>query len=84
MKRTELIELADAVESQAEDWKDDTDARALARFARQIAESQPVAWMHDGFTSTNAERIKDDDRQNRQSGFKAKPILALYTLPLED
>lgn len=72
---------------EAIDWLDSMGAiegYQTADFLRQIAAAQPVAWMHDGFTSTNAERIKDDDRKNRQSGFKAKPILALYTLPLEE
>lgn len=81
MKRTELIALADAVELQAEDWRDDTDARALARFARQIAQAQTVAARYylddagylfiDGGSGSNWLTRHDD----------AEP---LYTLPLED
>ena len=48
-----------------------------------VAEPQgePVAWMHDGFVSTNFERVKHDESRNRASGFKAKPIIPLYTHP---
>lgn len=40
---------------------------------------EPVAWMHDGFVSTNKERVLHDEMRNRSSGFKAKPVFSLYT-----
>ena len=76
MKRTYLIALAERVESQAEDWKDDTDARALARFARQIAEAQPVAWAATDESGTVVEALG----MNQSRRFDT----ALYILPLED
>lgn len=94
MKRTDLIAMADAVESQAEDWKDDTDARALARFARQIAQAQPVGTVAQN--SFDQYQAAFDGRGYvtpwTRKGPHAAPLLfrdlevgtALYTLPLED
>ena len=40
---------------------------------------EPVAWMHDGYVSTNKERVLYDEQKNRNCGFKARPVHALYT-----
>ena len=40
---------------------------------------EPVAWMHDGYVSTNKERVLYDEQKNRNCGFKAQPVHALYT-----
>lgn len=82
MKRTDLIALADAVESQAEDWKDDTDARALARFARQIAQAQPSAWTNGSGPEDRARVILRNAPESY--GYDPAKFWPLYTLPLED
>lgn len=69
------------------DWLDSMgtiEGCQTADFLRQIADAQPVAWMHDGFLSRNREMIDHDETRNRICGFEAKPIFTLYTLPLED
>lgn len=40
---------------------------------------EPVAWMHDGYVSTNKERVLYYEQKNRNCGFKARPVHALYT-----
>lgn len=46
--------------------------------AEMTDDIKPVAWLHDGFISTNKERVEHDEMRNRQCGFKAKPLHALY------
>lgn len=40
---------------------------------------KPVAWMHDGFISTDYASVQRDEERNWRSGFDSKPIIALYS-----
>jgi hypothetical protein len=50
-------------------------------YLRAQADEKPVAWMHDGFVSTNKEKVEHDEMRNRSCGFKPKPIVPLYAHP---
>lgn len=90
MKRTELFELAEEVDFAGRRMlafhfqEEGYACQKASALLRQIAESTPEAWMHDGFVSTNKKRVEHDEMRNRGCGFKAMPIHTLYILPLED
>lgn len=82
MDANELRALADALEPMAKaPCFEDFDVPAFCAWLRACADAKPVAWMHDGFMSTDYERVQHDEMRNRSCGFKAKPILALYAHP---
>jgi len=82
MDATELRALADALEPMARAPRfEDFDVPAFCAWVRACADAKPVAWMHDGFMSTDYERVQHDEMRNRSCGFKAKPIIPLYTHP---
>ncbi len=76
MTNDELRALADAIV-----YRDSLAIARAAAYLRAQADAQPVAWMHDGFMSTDYERVQHDEMRNRSCGFKAKPIIPLYAHP---
>ena len=82
MTNDELRALANALEPMAGAPRfEDCDVPGFCAWVRACADAQPVAWMHDGFMSTDYERVQHDEMRNRSCGFKAKPIIPLYAHP---
>ena len=82
MSPDELRALAEALRPMAAaPCFDGIDLDRAADFLLACADAKPVAWLHDGFVSTNHEAVQHDEMRNRQCGFKAKPVVALYAHP---
>lgn len=83
MTPDQLRALADALEPMAQAPRfEGFDVPAFCAWVRACADAEPVAWMHDGFMSTDYERVQHDEMRNRSCGFKAKPIIPLYAHPV--